>query len=78
MPPKPRGKKMNKSKRRIMLETEAKLRVQEDILQSVAAERIIAVIQHEPFDYTSWQRALWDDKSIEEISRMAAEQPYPR
>jgi hypothetical protein len=25
----------------------------------------------EPFDYTEWQRALWEDKSVEEISRMA-------
>ena len=54
-----------------MLETEANLRAQDDILRSVAAERFIAPIQREPFDYTSWQRTLWDDKSIEEISHMA-------
>jgi len=41
-----------------MLETEAKLRVQDDILGSVAAERFIAPIQREPFDYTSWQKEL--------------------
>jgi len=41
-----------------MLETEAKLRVQDDILGSVAAERFIALIQREPFDYTSWQKEL--------------------
>jgi len=25
----------------------------------------------EPFDYTQWQRKLWNDKSVEEISHMA-------
>jgi hypothetical protein len=25
----------------------------------------------EPFDYTTWQRGLWADKSIEEISKEA-------
>ena len=49
---------MKESKTRIMLETEAKLRVQDDILGSVAAERFIALIQREPFDYTSWQKEL--------------------
>ena len=40
-------------------------------LGSVAAERFIALIQREPFDYTKWQRTLWEDQSIEEISRSA-------
>ena len=51
-------------------------------LGSVGAERFIALIQREPFDYTKWQRTLWEDQSIEEISRTAmkiydniAEQP---
>ena len=42
-------------------------------LGSVAAERFIALIQREPFDYTKWQRTLWADKTIEEISRAAME-----
>jgi len=25
----------------------------------------------EPFDYIKWQRSLWTDRSIEEISQMA-------
>jgi hypothetical protein len=25
----------------------------------------------EPFDYTEWQRDLWNDKSVEEISKLA-------
>ncbi len=51
-------------------------------LGNVGAERFIALIQREPFDYTKWQRTLWEDQSIEEISNKAmkiykesAEQP---
>ncbi len=40
-------------------------------LGSVAAERFIALVQREPFDYTEWQRTLWEDQSVEEISRAA-------
>jgi hypothetical protein len=40
-------------------------------LGDVHAEKFIALIQREPFDYTRWQRTLWPDKSIEEISQAA-------
>lgn len=40
-------------------------------LGSVDAERFIALIQREPFDYTKWQRTLWEGQSVEEISRNA-------
>jgi hypothetical protein len=40
-------------------------------LGKVDAERFISLIQREPFDYTKWQRDLWDDQSVEEISRNA-------
>ena len=40
-------------------------------LGSVGAERFIALIQREPFDYTKWQRTLWGDQSVEEISKAA-------
>lgn len=40
-------------------------------LGDVQAEKFIALIQREPFDYTQWQRALWPDKSVEEISQAA-------
>ena len=40
-------------------------------LGSVDAERFIALIQREPFDYTKWQRTLWEGQSVEEISRHA-------
>ena len=37
----------------------------------VEAERFISLILKEPFDYTQWQRDLFSDQSIEEISREA-------
>jgi hypothetical protein len=40
-------------------------------LGEVKAEKFIALIMREPFDYTEWQRNLWSDKSVEEISSMA-------
>ncbi len=42
-------------------------------LGNIGAERFIALIQREPFDYTKWQRDLWDKKNVEEISRKAME-----
>ncbi|HEY4759966.1 MAG TPA: hypothetical protein VIH42_05240 [Thermoguttaceae bacterium] len=40
-------------------------------LGDIQAEKFIALIQREPFDYTLWQRTLWPDKSIAEISAAA-------
>jgi len=40
-------------------------------LGEVEAERFITIILREPFDYTKWQRQLWSDKSVEELSRQA-------
>ncbi len=42
-------------------------------LGDVQAEKFIALIQREPFDYTQWQRTLWPDRSVEEISQAAME-----
>jgi len=42
-------------------------------LGEVHAERFITLIMREPFDYTEWQRTLWDDKTVGEISGMAME-----
>ena len=33
----------------------------------VDAEKFIALIRREPFDYTEWQQTLWQDKSVDEI-----------
>jgi hypothetical protein len=43
-------------------------------LGGAQAEKLIAPIQREPFDYTKWRRTLWSDKSIEEISQAAIKQ----
>ncbi len=40
-------------------------------LGEVQAERFISLMLRQPFDYTQWQKKLWIDKSIEEISTMA-------
>jgi hypothetical protein len=47
------------------------MRVLMDTLGLVEAERFIALVLREPFDYTEWQKDLWADKSIEEIIAMA-------
>jgi hypothetical protein len=43
-------------------------------LGDVQAEKFMALIQREPFDYTEWHRALWPDQSIAEISQAAMKQ----
>jgi len=37
----------------------------------VEAERFISFIIREPFDYTEWQRDLFNDVSVKELSNMA-------
>ena len=40
----------------------------------VLAERFVTLLQRENFDYTKWQKNLWENKTIEEISNMAMKQ----
>ena len=57
-----------------MTDTEIKIKGVEALMTSlgeVDAERFIALIQQEPFDYTKWQRKLWEGQSLEEVSRKA-------
>ena len=42
-------------------------------LGMVEAERFIMLIQREPFDYTKWQENLFENMTIEEISKNATE-----
>lgn len=42
-------------------------------LGEVNAEKFITLIMREPFDYTEWQRTLWNDKTVVEISSIAME-----
>lgn len=47
-------------------------------LGAVDAERFISMVKRDTFDYTEWQRKLWDDKSIEEIHAAATEHEKKR
>ncbi|WP_276619558.1 hypothetical protein [Syntrophomonas wolfei] len=42
-------------------------------LGKIDAERFISLILREPFDYTKWQKDLWKDKTVKEISEAAME-----
>jgi hypothetical protein len=58
----------------MMTDTEIKLQGFEALINAlgnVQAERFISLIMREPFDYTVWQRKLWPEKSVEEISSLA-------
>lgn len=58
----------------MITDTEVKIKGVQALTESlgcVDAERFIALIQREPFDYTKWQRTLWEGQSIEEISKNA-------
>ena len=37
----------------------------------IETERFITLLQREPFDYTKWQRNLWLDKEVKELSKEA-------
>ena len=45
-----------------------------EALGEVNAEKFISLIMREPFDYTKWQRKLWESRSVEDISKAAMAQ----
>jgi hypothetical protein len=47
------------------------LRALVEALGPVEAERFITLILREPFDYTQWQKQLWAEKSVDELSQAA-------
>ncbi len=47
------------------------VRVLAQSLGDIEAERFVALIQREPFDYTQWRQGRWEDLSIDEISGQA-------
>ena len=49
------------------------MKVLAEQLGVVEAERFIALIRREPFDYTEWQRNLFGDMSIDEFLKNADE-----
>ncbi len=58
----------------MLTDTEIKIKGLEVLVNTfgkVEAERFIALIQREPFDYTKWHQSLDEDLSIEEIIRKA-------
>lgn len=60
----------------MMTDTEIKLKGVKTLIKAlgiVEAERFIALMSREPFDYTEWQRNLWTNESIKEISQKAME-----
>jgi hypothetical protein len=42
-----------------------------DVLGELQTERFIALIRREPFDYTQWQKDMWSERTIKEISEAA-------
>ncbi len=57
-----------------MTDTEIKIKGFEALAESlglVDAERFISLMMRESFDYTKWQRSLWSDKTVSEISSAA-------
>ncbi len=40
-------------------------------LNMVDAERFIMLIKRDKFDYTEWQKNLWNDESVESLSQKA-------
>lgn len=58
----------------MITDTELKILGVEALIKTLGelnAERFISLLLREAFDYTQWQRVLWTEKSIEEISQMA-------
>jgi hypothetical protein len=49
-----------------------------DRLGLVEAERFVALINHEGFDYTEWHRDLWKGKSLEDVSSLAMSRFRPK
>ena len=40
-------------------------------LGDVEAEKFIRLLRQDPFDYTTWQDALWENKSLKQVSEEA-------
>jgi hypothetical protein len=58
----------------MITDTEIKIKgvqILSQYLGDVEAERFIALIQREPFDYTKWHQELDESLSLEELSQRA-------
>jgi len=47
-------------------------------LGEVEMERFIYLVKCEHFDYTEWQRNLWEDKTLDEVFELAAKREKER
>lgn len=47
-------------------------------LGEVEMERFIYLVKCEHFDYTEWQRTLWDDLSLDEVFELATKHEKER
>jgi len=47
-------------------------------LGAVNAERFVNSIKSDHFDYTQWQRKLWDGQSVDELHEKATDFYYRR
>jgi hypothetical protein len=47
------------------------LKVLIENLGDVEAEKFIRLLRQDPFDYTTWQDALWENKSVKQVSEEA-------
>ena len=58
----------------MMTDTEIKvkgLKILREALGAIEAEKFVALIMREPFDYTKWRKQLWPEETVEAISREA-------
>ena len=61
----------------MLTETELKIKgiqILTNALGDIDAEKFISLLLREPFDYTKWQRCLFKDLSVEELSKQAMDQ----
>ena len=47
-------------------------------LGEVETERFIYLIKRENFNYTEWQQTLWDNLTIDEVYKLAADREKER
>lgn len=60
----------------MITDTEIKLKGFDALVKAlgeVTAERFIALIQKDKFDYTKWQRDLFENTELEKLSKSAME-----
>jgi hypothetical protein len=58
----------------MIIDSEIRIKGMKALIQELGetgAVRFITLIVREPFDYTQWQDKLWEDLSIEELSKQA-------